>query len=186
MIVENYETAKNEALHQFQLIENQKPITKPQPPLFYIFGQKNVEFKIKDMLENTKESIECRTSEKYLKYIEKLANRNLRIHLILQSENTEILTKLENKFNKETTQISLISANQTLGNVENIDEEKKQRFEHIMELMDIQNIFILIVDNEEILLIPPFKSDSIYAFSSTNEVMIYMLRQSFAESNSLR
>src|SRR5208337_5394159 len=95
MITDKYENEKTEAIKQFKAAEKQELIDKPSPPLCYIFGAKSLEFKIRDMLDNARESVCCRTSEKYLKYIEKLAKKDVRLHLIITSEDPGLQKRLE-------------------------------------------------------------------------------------------
>jgi hypothetical protein len=43
-------------------------------------------------------------------------------------------------------------------------------------LIDLDNLFILVVDDSELLIIPPLKSDSLSAITSTNKVLIFSIK----------
>ena len=183
MITDKYENAKVEAIKQFKAAEKQEIIDKQSPPLCYIFGDKSLEFKIRDMLDNAQESVRCRTSEKYLKYIEKLAKKDVKLNLIITSEDPGLKKRLENLFKNGKAQIDTLSMSQMVEMAGNAGEEAVQRMSSMAEFMDIGNMLILIVDDAELLLIPPIKSDSLSAITSTNKAMIFMMRQGIEESN---
>ena len=50
------------------------------------------------------------------------------------------------------------------------------------EFVDMGNMFVLIVDDTELLFIPPIKSDSLSAITSTNKAMVYIMRKGLEES----
>ena len=172
-------TRKTEAIKQFKAAENQKLIDKQSPPLCYIFGDKSLEFKIRDMLENAKESVYCRTSEKYLKYIEKLAKKDIKVHLVIMSSDPGAQKRLENLFKKGNAQIQTINmGNNIMKMVDTAGEEARKRMSSMVETMDLENMFVLVVDEAELLIIPPLKSDSLSAITITNKAMVcYMLNQ---------
>jgi sugar-specific transcriptional regulator TrmB len=182
MMVKNYDTVKNKALKQFKDSENQKLIDKPSPPLCYIFGDKSLEFKIQDMLDNAQESVCCRTSEKYLEYIEKLAKKDIKLHLIITSEDPKLRKRLETQFKKGKAQIDTLYMSQMMSTAGNTGEESCQRISSMAEFVDMENMLVLIVDDAELLLIPPIKSDSLSAITSTNKAMVYIMRQGLEES----
>jgi len=75
MMVKHYEDVKNEAMDQFRIADKLELAEKQQPPLYHIFGEKSLKFKIQDMLENARKSVHCLTSEKYLKHVERMVKR---------------------------------------------------------------------------------------------------------------
>lgn len=177
MIMKDYENAKNEALKQFQLMEQQEIKDKPVPPLFFIFGVKSLEFKIRDMLENVKESVYCRTSEKYLKYIEKLAKKDVKVVLTVLSKDQEMEAHLKAVFKRGNAQIQIVNISQVPGGLDSASEDTRQRISFMSEMMDMENMFTLIVDDNEGLIIPPLKNDSLVALTSSNKGMINMIKQ---------
>ena len=176
MITDKYGNAKNEAIKQFKAAENQELIDKQTPPLFYIFGDKSLEFKIRDMLENARESVYCRTSEKYLKHIEKLAKKDVKLNLDIMSKDPEAQKRLENLFKKGNAQIQTLNVGQNMKKMADAaGEEARKRMSSILEMIDWENMFVLIVDEAEALIIPPLKSDSLSAITITNKAMVYYM-----------
>ena len=176
MITNKYGNAKNEAIKQFKAAENQELIDKQTPPLFYIFGDKSLEFKIRDMLENAKESVYCRTSEKYLKHIEKLAKKDVKLNLDIMSKDPEAQKRLENLFKKGNAQIQTLNVGHNMKKMADAaGVEARKRMSSILEMIDWENMFVLIVDEAEALIIPPLKSDSLSAITITNKAMVYYM-----------
>lgn len=173
IILKKYEESKKEALIELENFKNQEMSIKPQQPLWFIFGAKSFEFKIKDMLKNARETIYCQTSIKYLHYIEKVARKNISIYLVVMSadKDNERLKRLSQMNNVE---LNIIETDEMEATNEKNKEELEQRYkESINDLMDLENQIMLVVDDAEFLTVPPFKSDSLTALTSTNKALIF-------------
>ena len=172
MLVEQHNAAKNDAVRQFQDLESNNIISKSSAPLWFIFGGQNFEFKIRDMIAGAKESIYCITSEKNLDYIEIAPNRSIKIQLIIISDNKDIQSKLEHKYNKNNTTIATIDKARMMNLECTNDIEDDTELAEIANLMDIDNYFVLVVDDSKVLFMPPLKGDSTNAISIENKVMV--------------
>ena len=76
-------------------------------------------------------------------------------------------------------EINVIEKNQMLTSIEmNKKEEelKKRSMESIMDHIDLDNQFMLVIDDSEFITIPPFKSESLTAITSTNKALIFNSR----------
>ncbi len=175
LMIKRHEEAKDEALNQFEILKQQDTIPKPSSPIWFIFGAKSFEFKIQDMLKNAQETVYCQTSEKYLKYIEKIAKKNIKLYLVIMIDSQDTRKRLEKLSKKNNVKINIIEKEQMLKTPEFVNHEKelyKRNKTHILDVMDLDNLFKLIVDDSELLTIPPLKSDSLSAITSTNEALI--------------
>jgi sugar-specific transcriptional regulator TrmB len=182
MILKNYKDARNEALKQFEELKKQDVVSKPQPPIFYIFGDKNLEFKIRDMIASATEKVYCGTSEKYLKYVKKLAKKEqIKLNLILLSENTEVKNQLENLFSGNI-QIQLRNPSSMTENRMRRNENLNRQYSFLAELADLDNLFLLVIDENEALIVPPLKSNSLSALATTNKAIIFFITQIFLMS----
>ena len=176
MIIERYDDARKEALIQLETFKNQEISVKPTSPIWFIFGGKSLEFKIKDMLKNAKESIYCKTSAKYLDYIEKIARKNIQIYLAIMTGDNDTKGRLEYLSKMSNVTINIIEKNQmsTCKETNKREEElKKRSMEIMMDQMDLDNQFMLVVDDLEVLIVPPLKNDSLTAINSTNKALIF-------------
>jgi HTH-type transcriptional regulator, sugar sensing transcriptional regulator len=182
VLMKKHEAAKDEVLEQFRALESRALIDKPAAALCYIFGNKSFEFKIRDLLENARESICCQSSAKYLGYLEKAAGKNIRLRLVIMSEDPGPQKRLERLFRKDDADIMTLTRDQMIGMVpESKKKEAHLRMAKAEDLMDMDNLFMIIVDDKELLFIPPSKSDSLGAITSTNRGMVFMMKSMIDE-----
>ena len=175
LLIKRHEEAKNVALNQFKILKQQETIPKPASPIWFIFGAKSFEFKIQDMIKNAQKSVYCQTSERYLKYIEKAAKKDIQLYLVIMIDSQDTKKRLEKLSKKSNVKINIIEKEQILKTPEFISHEKelyKRNKTHLLDVMDLDNLFKLIVDDSELLTIPPLKSDSLSAITSKNEALI--------------
>jgi sugar-specific transcriptional regulator TrmB len=145
---------------------------KSSQPLWFIFGDPSFEFKIRDMITNAKESIYCVTSEKNLNYIKMALNKSIKTQLIITSDNKAIQNELEHRYNKSNITIITIDK----AKMKNLECTKDiiddTEISEIANTIDIDNQFILVVDDSEALFIPPLRGDSVNAISIENKIMV--------------
>ncbi len=123
------------------------------------------------MITNAKQSIYCVTSEKNPNYIKTVLNKNIETQLIIVSDNKELQNELEHRYNTKNATITVIDKAE-MKNLECtkdiIDDDELE----IANIMDIDNHFILVVDNSQALFIPPLRGDSVNAISIENKIMV--------------
>jgi len=172
MLVDRHNNAKNDAVKQFRDLDNQDIAGKSSTPLWFIFGNPSFEFKIRGMIANAKESIYCVTSEKNLSYIKMTLNRNIKTQLIIISNNKNIQNELGLRYDKSNTTITIIDKAE-MKNLEcTKDIVNDTEFAEMANMMDIDNYFILVVDDSEALFIPPLRSEPVNAISIENKMMV--------------
>jgi len=184
LIIKKHEDAKKEALKEFQILKEQEIITEASSPLWFIFGAKSFEFKIKDMLSNAQESVYCQTSGKYLEYIEKAAKKNIKIDLLIV-DGQDTKKRLEHLSKKSNVKIHIIEKSQILEHHlhhETETELHKRSRANLKDIIDLDNMFTLVVDDSELLTIPPLKTDSLSAITSTNRVLIFSTKMQREEA----
>jgi sugar-specific transcriptional regulator TrmB len=177
LIIKKNQDAKKEALKEFQILKEQEIIPEASSPLWFIFGAKSFEFKIKDMLSNARESINCVTSGRYLEYIEKAAKKNIKIDLLIV-DGQDTKKRLEHLSKKSNVKIQIIEKSQILEHQHHETETELQRRSraNLKDIVDLDNLFILVVDDSELLIIPPLKTGSLSAITSTNKVLIFIIK----------
>jgi len=182
LIIKKHEDAKKEALKEFQILKEQEMITEASSPLWFIFGAKSFEFKIKDMLSNARESVYCQTSGKYLEYIEKVAKKNIKIDLLIV-DGQDTKKRLEHLSKKSNVKIQIIEKSQILEHHHETETELHKRSRaNLKDMVDLDNMFTLVVDDSELLTIPPLKTDSLSAITSTNRVLIFSTKMQREEA----
>jgi HTH-type transcriptional regulator, sugar sensing transcriptional regulator len=183
LILKKHQDAKREALKEFKILKKEEIITEHSSPLWFIFGAKSFEFKIKDMLGNARESVYCQTSGKYLEYIEKVAKKNIKIDLLIV-DGQDTKKRLEHLSKKSNVKIQIIEKSQILEHHHHETEtELQQRSRaNLKDIIDLDNMFTLVVDDSELLTIPPLKTDSLSAITSTNKVLIFSTKMQREEA----
>lgn len=177
LIMKRYRDAKKEALIQLQDFKNQEISTKPSSPMWFIFGAKSFEFKIKQMLKNAKGSIYCSTSIKYLSFIEKAAKKNIQIYLVVIEDDEENNARIERLSRLSNVKLKRTKKDEILNLSNHEAALNDQSVDGLKDQMDLNNSFILVVDDLEVLMLPPFKSDSISAIYSINKVLIFNFKR---------
>jgi sugar-specific transcriptional regulator TrmB len=182
-IMKKYDDAKDEAIEQFKAAEKQEIIDKPSPPLCYVLGNKNFEFKIKDMLDNAKESVICQMSEKYVRYLEKPARNGVEIRLILLTDDASAQKRLELLFKKCNVKVKTLGKDRFFKRP-TTTEARGQKYEsnmaQLQDMMDYDKQIVLLVDDSEVLLTPGIKGDT-GAITSTNKVLVFMMKNGIEE-----
>jgi HTH-type transcriptional regulator, sugar sensing transcriptional regulator len=190
MLMKAHEDAKSEAMDQFRLLKSNTVPKRTEEPLWSIYGSKSFEFKIMDMLKNARKSVYCQMSGKYLDYFEKAVKRNVSMHIFLTAEKPELADRLDALSKKGNVHIE-IAGNDSMGAMASgpgLDIAQNPMKEHALarlspdmqaeltEVSEPDNLLILVVDDAEVLFVPPLKSDTIMATWTTNRGMIILMK----------
>lgn len=184
LLLETHLNAKREAQELFSALDKQKFIEKPPETLWYVFGENSIDYKIKDMINGTTESIFLLSSPKYLKYLKKLKKENLKLDIItiaLDKQDTEqIIEKIfkgknEGNFHIINTE-DIINASIPI----NIPQEESKTYKKALSSIDYENMMVLIVDDSEVLYIPPVSEGSINAINTKNKAFLVSMKIEFA------
>ncbi|HMK47645.1 MAG TPA: hypothetical protein VK436_13550 [Methanocella sp.] len=177
MITKKYEGAKKAAIEEFKIAEKQELVEKPPPPLCCIFGDKNSEFKIRDMMENARKSVYCRTSERYMGYVKKFVKKGITLRLIIMSDGDGPQKQMETLFKTGDVCIRTVSIDQIMDMAGPAEKEAQRKMSSIVDMPDMENMFLLVVDDTEALMVIPIKSNSLNAITSTNGTVVYMMKR---------
>ena len=96
--------------------------------------------------------------------------------MVVLADGNEVNVRFERLSRMSNVNIKIIDKNEMLKHIEmdKMEEKAKKRsIENIKEYMDLDNQFMLVVDDSEFLVVPPLKSDSLTAISSTNKALIF-------------
>lgn len=184
MLVDRHNAAKKEAIKQFRDLENQDTAVKSSAPLWFIFGDKSFEFKIRDMIASAKESVDCVTSEKNLVYVETALNKNVKVMLMILSDNADVQNKLERSCRKSNVTITTIDKVKARDIADQAGAADEAEATEIANMFDIDNYFILVVDDSELLFVPPIKGDSINAISVANKALVRTFKRGLEKQHS--
>ncbi len=179
MLLKTHINAKEEAKYLFSTLDKNEFVEKSPETLWYVFGGKSIDYKIKDMIQNAKNSIFVATSYQYIKYLKKIDGSNLKLDIIYISDH-EDEEGLKNIIRNENANISVVTEGNMIGSsMAAIPENELLTYTQALEMFEYDNMMMLIVDDSELLFIPPVSKNSISAVNTKNKAMIMIMKIEF-------
>jgi sugar-specific transcriptional regulator TrmB len=172
LLMDKHREAADQALEALRALEKEKVRTDKEDALWTIYGDKNIEYKIRELFGKAKQQISCMIGERYVPFIENIKIRDVSLQLMVISDDPELEGKLKKIFPGKTTTIHVISSEQFKVPPPFAPPE----FEEIHTLMKVENVLELIVDDEELLMVPPFISGSVSVLNTRNKGSILQMK----------
>jgi len=182
MLLKTHLNAKEEAKKLFSTMDKQKFIEKPSETLWHVFGEKGTEYKIKDMIQNAANGIFMVSSPKYLKYLENLDEKNLKLDITISSNGFDTEQKLKKMFKGKKGNFQIVSAEDMINTsipFKKIPEDELITYKEAFLMFNYENMMMLIVDDSELLFIPPVSEDSLSAINTKNKSFILIMKIEF-------
>jgi len=172
IIIGNHEKSAQSTLQEFKKLEVHKVRTDASDALWTIYGDENIEYKIRNMFENAKNHIECMIGDRYLPALENIKLGNVKLCLFVVSDKPGIYEKLIKIFPKKNTEIHIISEEKFLtpppfAPPEFLELQKFSKFDTVLELN---------TDDEELLMVPPFISGNVSVLNTKNKGAILHMK----------
>jgi sugar-specific transcriptional regulator TrmB len=172
LLMDTHRKAADQALEVLRALEKEKVNTDKEDALWTIYGDKNIEYKIRELFGKAKQQISCTMGERYVPFIENIKIRNVSLQLIVISDDPALEGRLKTLFPGKKTTIQVISSEQFKVPPPFAPPE----FEEIHKLMKVENVLELIVDDEELLMVPPFISGSVSVLNTRNKGSILQMK----------
>ncbi len=190
MLLKNHlnmqETAKNNAKKFFSLLDKENFIEKSPETLWHVFGKNSIDFKIKDMINGAEKNIFLAASPKYLKYLKNLDDKQLKIEIITISDNYDI-EQLEKMFSFSDVNMQIVNYEDMINvSVAAVPDDELNSYKDALLMLDYENMMMLIVDDCELLFIPPLSEDSIAAINTKNKAFIMIMKIEFRSIRKLK
>ena len=168
--------AKDVVLGAIAKLQSEKSAEESHTDLWYIFGKKHFESKIKEMLRNARKSIYCVTSGQFLDLIEQWTKSKIDIELIIISDDIIDREKLDRLATKSRLQIQQVRKVDLVKMASDKRADKPSKSgsstDVPIELHDYDNMFLLVVDDSEMLFIPPIPEMSSNAITMKNKPLV--------------
>ena len=171
LLMDKHRKAADQALAALKTLEKKKVRTDKEDALWTIYGDANIEYKIRDLFSRAKHHIDCTIGERYLPFFENIKIRNVSLRLIVISDDGTLLGKLHELFPGKNADIHIISPEQF-----KIPPFAPPEFDDVSKFMNYENILDLIVDDDELLMIPPFISGSVSVLNTRNKGAILQIK----------
>jgi len=178
LLMDKLNRAAEHALITLKQLEQEKVSTDKEDALWTIYGDANIEYKIREMFGKAKSQIHCMIGERYLPFIEKCRIGDVAFRLIVISDSSDLEKELRELFPGKNADIHVISSEKFLVPPPFAPPE----FNDIKKCMDFESNLELIVDDEELLMVPPFISGSVSVLNTKNKGAILQMKM-FSEMN---
>jgi sugar-specific transcriptional regulator TrmB len=175
MLIDIHMKAKKEAMKLFAVLpRNIKEIHDEN--IWFIFSDKNLEYKIKDLIKSANKSIIFGASEKYVKFLKPLARKDIEVEVMIFTDNPETGPELKKMFKSNRAHVHVINR-ANLVHMLSIAKAMNQgefvpAFENIFGFLNYENLLILVADDADFLYVPPVFGDSQTAMNSKNRLLI--------------
>jgi sugar-specific transcriptional regulator TrmB len=172
LLMGNHKKAADQALAALKKLEKERVRTDKEDALWTIYGDANIEYKIRDLFGKAKSQINCMIGERYLPFIENIKIRHVSLRLIVISDSPSLEKTLYELFPGKNVDIHVISSEKFLVPPPFAPPE----FADVKQFMNFKNILELIIDDEELLMIPPFFSGSVSVLNTRNKGAIFQIK----------
>ncbi len=176
VLLKTHIDAKEKAKKIFSIMDNKKFVPKSSETLWHVFNGESINYKIKDMIQNAKESIFLISSPKYIKYLENV-DTNLKLNIVIFSDTTSFETLKEEfkdksnfKIVNEKDMINILASSKTK------DQKQFEIYKEALLMVEYRNMVMLVIDDNEVLYMPPMSTESLTAINTTNEAMIILMK----------
>lgn len=170
LLMDKHRKAAEQALATLRTLEK-KVRTDKEDALWTIYGDANIEYKIRDLFSKAKHHISCTIGERYLPFFENIKIRDVSLRLIVISDDAALQGKLHELFPGKNADIHVISPEKF-----KIPPFAPPEFDDVSKFMNFDNILDLIVDDDELLMIPPFISGSVSVLNTRNKGAILQIK----------
>lgn len=178
MLLKTHLDAKKEAQKIFSTLDKEKFAERTSETLLHVFGEKSIDYKIKDMLNSATKNVFMISSPQYLKYIENLTQKELKFDITIFSEgkNTEqdirkLLINHEGNFQIISEENAINMHSSKITNPEELKEYKEA-----LSMFEYRNMMVLMIDDSEIMYVLPFSQDTLSAFNTKNKSLITLMK----------
>lgn len=178
-----YTKASKEALKGLQALEKEDHKSKSSHALWSIYGSQTVGYKIDDMITHAEKSIYCMASDRYMHYLERAAGKDIKVTLMVMSDDPSLEKKLKKIFENDDAIINVMTTSAMINAFSAYElgsDKEVTPFKEAMYALDHSNAFMLITDDKEYLYIPPIVGEEISALNTTNRAFIMSSKFLFA------
>lgn len=172
ILMERHTTSAEIALKELNILEQEKIHRDRSDALWTVYGDSNINFKIRSMFRNARHSIECIMAERYLVLLEGSSLRNIDLNLTVLSDDRDLIETLKQKFPNPNHVINVLSLKRIRAYLPSLPLGVK----NVENFINFDNVLELIVDNEELLTIPPIPAMHVTGMNTTNKAMILHTR----------
>lgn len=172
LLMGNHRKSADRALAELEKLKKEKVQTEKEDALWTIYGETNIEYKIRDLFGKATKQIRCMIGDRYLPILETVRIRDISLHLIVVSDAPGLEKRLHAQFPGRNAEIYVLNPEQFAI----APNDAPPEFEEIHKLMKVENLLELIVDDEELLMVPPFFSGTVSVLNTRNKGAVFHMK----------
>lgn len=179
ILMGEHEKASEQALSELKKLEQEKVRTDTEDTLWTIYGDANIEYKIRELFRKAKHHISCIIGDRYVRFLENVPVRNIPLHLTILSSSPGTEEKMRKKFSGPRAEIHIIPLESLSSPPPGVTLAE---FEEAWKFLNFENILELNVDDEELLMSSAFFSKGASVLNTRNKgavIQMKMLNQLF-------
>lgn len=172
MLMSTFDNARDEAEALLEQLKAARVVERAAGgSLWSIYGEKNLAFKVRDMVEKARKTVHLVLAERYFDYLEYLDGReDLDITLVTFSDNSGLQAHLKRLFKGLRVTVKVLPPAKVEQLLSSCTGAELAGYNP--EELDYGNLFLLVVDSEESLYIPPLAVEEISALNTSNRAII--------------
>lgn len=173
ILMREMENANEQAKVGLKKLEQEKVQTDRSDALWTIYGDMNIEYKMKELFKFAKTNISCVVGDRYIRFLENVTGRDISLHLILLSSYPGLLEKLRRKFPGKDVKIHVIPKERLIAPPPGITlPEVGEAWNYLK----FENVLEVNIDDEELLMSPAFFSNSASVLNTRNKGAIIQMK----------
>jgi sugar-specific transcriptional regulator TrmB len=169
ILIDTHVKAKEEAKDRLSTLDKGQALGKTSQSLWCVFNRSSIEYKIGDMLRNAQKNVFLVASEPYVRHFVRPSNPNLDLEVIVFSENPDVERSLSKLFKTDPPNVRVVSTRKVLRELSELNSLRQEQFmrpiEETLLMFDFDSFLFLIVDDAEILCVPPLSGEGTLAFN---------------------
>jgi sugar-specific transcriptional regulator TrmB len=167
ILMERHTRSAETALQELVELEQEKVHKDRSDAVWNVYGDANINFKIQSMIRNARHTIECTMAERYLPLLEGINLKKIDLTLTVLSEDRELIGRLKQEFPGRNHRITVISIGDIMAHLPHFPGT-----EDGAKFIRLENILELIVDELELLSIPPIPAAHVTGMNTSNKALI--------------
>ena len=168
----DHEKASEQALSILKKLEKEQVKPDTEDAIWTIYGDANIKYKIRDLFSKAKRHVTCILGERYVSFLENVHIQDIPLRLIVLSGSPGLEEKMHTLFPGKNAEIHIIPPEKYNSPPPSFSRELVEA----LKFMKFENVLELNVDDEEILIIPPFLHGSSSMLNTRNKGALHYLK----------
>lgn len=173
ILMRDQENAQDQALSALKKLEQENVRTDRADALWTIYGDANIEYKMKELFKKAKNTISCVVGDRYIQFLENVTDRDIHLHLILLSSSPGLPEKMRKKFQGKDVEIHIIPLERLSSPPPGIALPEIGK---AWNYLKFENVLEVNIDDDELLVSPAFFSKGASVLNTRNKGAIIQMK----------